>query len=69
MMEGVRPSRPTFGGVEVARRGVAGRLQLTLSDGADIHGGFSNLYPYYPIYVIRRRWRRVKETLQKIIRL
>ena len=27
----------------------------------------SNLYPYYPTYVVRRRWRRVKETLRKVI--
>ena len=27
----------------------------------------SNLHPYYPTYVVRRRWRRVKETLRKVI--
>ena len=31
----VRPSRSTSGGVKVACRGVAGRLQLTLSVGPD----------------------------------
>ena len=36
MMDRVRPSRPTSGGVEVARRGVAGRLQRTLSSGPDL---------------------------------
>ena len=36
MMERVRSSRSTSGGVEVARRGVAGRLQLTLGTGPDV---------------------------------
>ena len=36
MMDRVRPSRSTSGGVEVARRGVAGRLQLTLSVRPDV---------------------------------
>ena len=36
MMDRVRSSRSTSGGVEVARRGVAGRLQLTLSVRPDI---------------------------------
>ena len=36
MMDSVRPSRSTFGGVEVARRGVAGRLQLTLNVRPDV---------------------------------
>ena len=36
MMDRVRPSRPTFGGVKVARRGVAGRLQPTLGIGPDV---------------------------------
>ena len=33
MMDRVRSSRSTSGGVEIARRGVAGRLQLTLCAG------------------------------------
>ena len=37
MMGWVRSSRSTSGGVEVARRGVARRLQLTLSAGPDVH--------------------------------
>ena len=36
MMGRVRSSRSTSGGMEVARRGVARRLQLTLSDGPDV---------------------------------
>ena len=36
MMDRVRSSRSTSGGVEVARRGVAGRLQPTLGAGPDI---------------------------------
>ena len=36
MMDRMRPSRSTSGGVEVARRGVAGRLQLTLSVRPDV---------------------------------
>ena len=36
MMDSVRPSRSTSGGVEVARRGVAGRLQLTLNVRPDV---------------------------------
>ena len=35
MMDRVRSSRSTSGGVEVARRGVAGRLQPTLGTGSD----------------------------------
>ena len=35
MMNRVRSSRSTSGGVEVARRGVAGRLQPTLGTGSD----------------------------------
>ena len=27
----------------------------------------SNLYSHYPTYIIRRRWRQVKETLRKVI--
>ena len=37
MMGRVRSSRPTSGGVEVARRGVARRLQLTPSVRPDVH--------------------------------
>ena len=36
MMDRVRSFRPTSEGVEVARRGVAGRLQPTLSTGPDV---------------------------------
>ena len=36
MMDRVRPSRSTFGGMEVAHRGVARRLQLTLCAGSDV---------------------------------
>ena len=36
MIGRVRSSRSTSGGVEVARRGVAGRLRLTLSAGPDV---------------------------------
>ena len=36
MMGRVRSSRSTSGGVEVARRGVAGRLQPTLGVGPDV---------------------------------
>ena len=36
MMDRVRSSRSTFRGVEVARRGVAGRLQPTPGVGPDV---------------------------------
>ena len=36
MMVRVRPSRSTSGGVKVARHGVAGRMQLTLSVRPDV---------------------------------
>ena len=36
MMDRVRSSRPTSGGVEVARRGVDGRLQPTIGTGPDV---------------------------------
>ena len=36
MMDRVRSSRSTSGGVEVARRGIAGRLQPTLDTGPDV---------------------------------
>ena len=36
MMDRVRSSRSTSGGVEVARRGVAGRLQPTLGTRPDV---------------------------------
>ena len=38
MMGRMRSSRSTSGGVEVARRGVARRLQLTLSARPDVRG-------------------------------
>ena len=37
MMDRVRSSRSTSEGVEVARRGVAGRLQPTLGTGPNVH--------------------------------
>ena len=37
MMDRVRSSRSTSGAVEVARRGVARRLQSTLGTGPDVH--------------------------------
>ena len=36
MIDRVRPSRPTSGGVEVARCGVAGRVQPTLGTGPGV---------------------------------
>ena len=49
----VRSSRSTSGGVE--------RLVVEWE--------FSNLYPFYPTYIVRRRWRRVKKMLHKVIKL
>ena len=43
MTDRVRSSRSTSGGVEVARRGVAGRLWPTLGAGPDVH--VKNLKP------------------------
>ena len=37
MMDRVKSSRSTSGGVEVTRRGVARRLQPTLDTGPDVH--------------------------------
>ena len=67
MMGRVRSSRSTSGGVEVARRGVARRLQPTPGTDLIFVIEISILYPLYPIYVVRRRWRRVKEMLRKVI--
>ena len=67
MMGRVRSSWSTSGGVEVARRGVARRLQPTPSTDLIYATEISNLYPLYPIYVVRRRWRRVKEMFRKVI--
>ena len=52
MMGRVRSSRSTSGGVEVARRGVAKRLQLTLSDGPDARVG--TLEPISVLPYLRR---------------
>ena len=51
MMGRVRSSRSTSGGVEVARRGVAKRLQLTLSDGPDVCVGI--LKPIFTLPYLR----------------
>ena len=51
MMDRVRSSRPTSGGVEVARRGVAGRLQPTLGTGSDAR--VRNLEPISVIPYLR----------------
>ena len=52
MMVRVRPSRSTFGGVEGARRGVAGRLQLTLSVRPDVR--VRSLEPIVVLPYLRR---------------
>ena len=52
MMDRVRPSRSTSGGVEVARRGVAGRLQLTLSVRRDVR--VRSLEPIVVLPYLRR---------------
>ena len=52
MMDRVRPSRSTSGGVEVARRGVAGRLQLTFSVRPDVR--VRSLEPIFVLSYLRR---------------
>ena len=52
MMDRVRPSRSTPRGVEVARRGVAGRLQLTLSVRRDVR--VRSLEPIVVLPYLRR---------------
>ena len=52
MMDRVRSSRSTSGGVEVARRGVAGRLQPTLDTGPDVC--VRNLTPILELPYLRR---------------
>ena len=52
MMVRVRPSRSTSGGVEVARRGVAERLQLTLSVRPDVR--VRSLEPIVVLPYLRR---------------
>ena len=52
MMDRVRSSRSTSGSVEVARRGVARRLQLTLSAGPDARVG--TLEPISVLPYLRR---------------
>ena len=52
MMGRVRSSRSTSGGVEVARRGVAKRLQPTLSTGPDVR--VRSLKPMLVLPYLRR---------------
>ena len=52
MMDRVKSSRSTSGGVVVARRGVARRLQPTLSTGPDVH--VRTLEPISVLPVLRR---------------
>ena len=52
MMDRVRSSRSTSGGVEVARRGVARRLQPTLGTGPDVR--VRNLEPIIVLPYLRR---------------
>ena len=52
MMDRVRSSRSTSGGVEVARRGVARRLQPTPDAGPDIRD--RNLEPIIVLSYLRR---------------
>ena len=52
MMGRVRSSRSRFGGVEVARRGVARRLQPTLGTGPDVR--VRNLEPIIALPYLRR---------------
>ena len=52
MMGRVRPSRSTSRGVEVARRGVARRLQPTLGTGPDVR--LRNLEPIIVLPYLRR---------------
>ena len=52
MMVRMRPSRSTSGGVDDARRGVAWRLQLTLSVRPDVH--VRSLEPIVVLPYLRR---------------
>ena len=52
MMDRVRSSRSTSGGVEVARRGVARRLQPTLGTGPDVR--VRSLKPIVVLSYLRR---------------
>ena len=52
MMDRVRSSRSTSGGVEVTRRGVAGRLRPTLGAGSDVR--VRNLKPISVLPYLRR---------------
>ena len=52
MMDRVRSSRSTSGGMEIARRAVARRLQLTLSAGPD--AGMGTLEPISVLPYLRR---------------
>ena len=52
MMDRVRSSRSTSGGVEVARRGVARRLQRTLGTGPDVR--IRSLKPIIVLSYLRR---------------
>ena len=52
MTDRVRSSRSTFEGMEVARRGVAGRLRPTLGAGPDVR--VRNLKPISVLPYLRR---------------
>ena len=60
MMDRVRSSRSTSGGVEVAHRGVAGRLQPTLDTGLDVR--VRNLTPILVLSYLRRPTTTAVET-------
>ena len=69
MMDRVRSSRSTCRGVEVARDGVARRLQPMLNAGLDVH--VRSLEPILILPCLSRlmRWRRVKENASKVYKL
>ena len=69
MMDRVRSSRSTSGGVEVARRGVAGRLRPTLDAGPDVR--VRSLEPIVVLPYLRRptAMETSKEMLRKVINL
>ena len=67
MMDRVRSSRSTSGGVEVARRGVAQRLQPTLDTGPDLR--VRNLKPIIVLSSSDGSGDEQREMLRKVIRL
>ena len=69
MMDRVRSTRSTSGGVEVARRGVARRLQPTPGVGPNVRD--RNLEPIIVLPYLRRPTavETSKEMLQKVINL